>query len=113
MQSKIRLVVALLLWGVVPLAIAQSASDESAYLEALYFQLHRDPELSFKEERTAARIADELSALGFEVMRHFGGTGVVAVLPNGEGRRYSCVPTWTRCRSKNAPAYPMPVLRLG
>ncbi len=85
MQSKIRLVVALLLWGVVPLAIAQSASDESAYLEALYFQLHRDPELSFKEERTAARIADELSALGFEVMRHFGGTGVVAVLPNGEG----------------------------
>ncbi len=54
-------------------------------LEALYLYLHRNPELSFKEERTAARLADELSALGFEVTEHFGGTGVVAVLANGAG----------------------------
>ena len=36
-------------------------------LEALYKHLHSHPELSFQEEKTAARIAAELKEAGFEV----------------------------------------------
>ncbi|MDO9488313.1 MAG: M20/M25/M40 family metallo-hydrolase, partial [Sphingomonadaceae bacterium] len=54
-------------------------------LVALYEDLHAHPELSFQEVRTAARLADEARALGFEVTTRVGGTGVVAVLRNGPG----------------------------
>ncbi len=55
-------------------------------LDALYLDLHRNPELSMKEEKTAARLATELKALGYEVTTGVGGTGVVGVLRNGAGR---------------------------
>ncbi|SON54591.1 putative hydrolase YxeP [Hartmannibacter diazotrophicus] len=48
---------------------------------------HRHPELGFKEHRTAARVADELRALGLEVTTGVGGTGVVGVLRNGSSDR--------------------------
>jgi len=64
---------------------AEPADDEFEKLEALYLHLHRNPELSFKETQSAARMADELEQLGFQVTRNFGGTGVVAVLENGPG----------------------------
>lgn len=64
---------------------AELSDDDYAKLEALYLDLHRNPELSFRETRTAARMADELAALGFTVTRDFGGTGVVARLDNGSG----------------------------
>lgn len=51
----------------------------------LYKDLHAHPELSLKEERSAARMAKELTALGFEVTEKVGGTGVVGVLKNGKG----------------------------
>ena len=51
----------------------------------LYEHLHANPELSRKEERTSARIAQELSRLGFAVTEHVGGYGVVGVLHNGPG----------------------------
>lgn len=54
-------------------------------LESLYEHLHTHPELSFAEEKTAARLADELRKIGFEVTENFGGYGVVAVLKNGNG----------------------------
>src|SRR4051812_34760198 len=54
-------------------------------LDALYLDLHKNPELSMKEERTAARLASELKALGYEVTTGVGGTGVVGVLKNGAG----------------------------
>jgi amidohydrolase len=54
-------------------------------LDALYLDLHRSPELSMKEERTAARMAAELKQLGYEVTTGVGGTGVVGVLRNGKG----------------------------
>jgi len=54
-------------------------------LEKLYKVLHANPELSFEEERTAARMAHELKALGFEVTTGVGGHGVVGVLKNGKG----------------------------
>ncbi|MCB0336618.1 MAG: amidohydrolase [Bdellovibrionales bacterium] len=54
-------------------------------LEELYLHLHKNPELSFQEIQTAARVATELRALDFEVTEGVGGTGVVAVLSNGAG----------------------------
>jgi amidohydrolase len=54
-------------------------------LDALYLDLHRNPELSMKEDKTAARLASELKALGYEVTTGVGGTGVVGVLKNGAG----------------------------
>jgi amidohydrolase len=54
-------------------------------LDALYLDLHKNPELSTKEQRTSARLADELRKLGYEVTAGVGGTGVVGVLRNGKG----------------------------
>lgn len=51
---------------------------------ALYRDLHLQPELSMQEHNTAQRIEEELGTLGVEVQR-IGGTGVVAVLRNGNG----------------------------
>ncbi len=46
--------------------------------------LHRHPELSGEEARTAQRIADELSQLGIACRTGVGGHGVVAELPGRE-----------------------------
>jgi hippurate hydrolase len=54
-------------------------------LVALYKDLHRHPELSFQEVRSAAILAAEARAAGFTVTEKVGGTGVVAVMVNGEG----------------------------
>ncbi len=54
-------------------------------LEALYLDLHRHPELSFQETRTAGIAAGHLRGLGLEVEEGVGITGVVGVLRNGEG----------------------------
>ncbi|HXX31103.1 MAG TPA: amidohydrolase [Myxococcaceae bacterium] len=54
-------------------------------LESLYMDLHRNPELSLHEERTAATLAAKMRAIGFVVTEHVGGTGIVAVLKNGAG----------------------------
>lgn len=54
-------------------------------LDALYIDLHRNPELSLHEEKTAAKLAVRLRALGFEVTEHVGGNGIVGVLRNGQG----------------------------
>ena len=58
---------------------------EKQNLQALYEHLHASPELSFHEEKTSARLAEEMRALGFEVTEKVGGWGVVAVLKNGSG----------------------------
>ncbi len=59
--------------------------DYDVHLEQLFVHFHENPELSFLETNTAARIADELRATGLEVTEHVGGTGVVGILHNGEG----------------------------
>ena len=51
----------------------------------LYLDLHRSPELSGAEERTAALLADRLARLGYNVLRGVGGHGVVGVLRTGPG----------------------------
>jgi len=58
--------------------------DESI---ALRRDLHRHPELSFKEHRTAAIVAERLAAWGYEVTTGIGGTGVVGTLRRGSGER--------------------------
>lgn len=55
------------------------------HLESLYKHLHTHPELSLQEEQTAARLARELRAVGFEVTEKVGGHGIVGVLRNGAG----------------------------
>ena len=60
-------------------------ADYDANLGALFDHFHRNPELSGREVLTSARMASELRALGYEVTTGVGGTGVVAVLRNGEG----------------------------
>jgi hippurate hydrolase len=54
-------------------------------LREVYEDLHAHPELSFAEHRTAGVAADRLDALGYEVTTGVGGTGVVAVLGDGDG----------------------------
>ena len=52
---------------------------------ALYLDLHQNPGLSSHETRTAAKLASQLRALGYDVTEHVGGTGTVAILKNGSG----------------------------
>ncbi|HEV7383669.1 MAG TPA: M20/M25/M40 family metallo-hydrolase, partial [Phenylobacterium sp.] len=56
-----------------------------AHLDALYKDIHQHPELGMQETQTAAKLAKEMRALGFEVTEHFGGTGIVAIYKNGPG----------------------------
>ncbi len=60
------------------------AEDMSGLME-LYRDLHANPELSFQEVETAAKLAARARALGFEVTENVGKTGVVAVMRNGGG----------------------------
>ncbi len=59
--------------------------QEYSNLFELYKHLHTHPELSFQEEKTSARVAEELRAAGYEVTTAVGKHGVVAVLRNGSG----------------------------
>lgn len=59
---------------------------EKPSLIQLYEHLHAHPELSFHEEKTSARMAQEIRALGCEVTEKVGGFGVVGVLKNGPGK---------------------------
>ena len=61
------------------------AQDYQANLAALWDHFHRNPELSGLEVQTAARMAQELETLGYEVTTGVGGYGVVAILRNGDG----------------------------
>lgn len=54
-------------------------------LDSLYIDLHKNPELSLHEEKTAAKMARRLRNLGFEVTERVGGYGVVGVMKNGAG----------------------------
>jgi amidohydrolase len=66
-------------------AVDAKLDAEVADLLALYKHLHANPELSLQEMKSAARMAEELRKLGFDVTEKVGGTGVVGVLKNGAG----------------------------
>ncbi len=59
--------------------------DYDEYLWPLFDHFHRNPELSTVEFKTARRMAEELRKAGYEVTEQVGGTGVVAILENGDG----------------------------
>ena len=46
-------------------------------LVACYVDLHRHPELSWREVRTAGIVAERLAGSGYDVTTGVGGTGVV------------------------------------
>ncbi len=60
------------------------ADAEIDALVALRRDLHRHPELSWREERTASRLEEALRALGLADVRRVAGTGVVARVPGRE-----------------------------
>lgn len=72
-----------------PVLAVENADDWSKQhvdeLLTVYRDFHANPELSFREERTAAKLAAELKLLGIEVTTGVGQTGVVGILKNGEG----------------------------
>ncbi|MCF6329383.1 MAG: amidohydrolase [Henriciella sp.] len=88
-----------------PVEMTADMPTAGTNLHDLYLYLHSNPELSFKEIKTSAILANELTSLGFEVttglgdawtraksMRDYGtvvdgvgGYGVVGVLRNGDG----------------------------
>ncbi|QDT37953.1 amidohydrolase [Stratiformator vulcanicus] len=71
---------------VLPAGPVEEWADENLTdVVKLYVELHKSPELSFHEEQTAARLADEWRSLGFEVTTGIGGHGVVALMKNGSG----------------------------
>ena len=72
----------------VPQAVRQRVAAQAAALTPRIVEtrrdIHRHPELGFRETRTAKLIADRLRALGFdEVREQVGVTGVVGILKGG------------------------------
>jgi hippurate hydrolase len=66
-------------------AIEKSFEADYPKLDALYKDLHAYPELAFQEVKTAAKLAAEMRAIGFEVTEKVGKTGLVAIYKNGDG----------------------------
>jgi len=60
-------------------------NDYTSHLESLFRHFHANPELSLQEHETAKRLATELQAAGFDVTQNVGGTGIVAMMKNGNG----------------------------
>src|SRR4051812_18785325 len=67
------------------LSVLSGLGESRSWREELYREVHRHPELSHQESRTARLVAGRLRDAGFEVHEGVGGTGVVGVLRNGDG----------------------------
>ena len=65
--------------------VRDAVTADMPSLMTLYRDFHANPELSFEEVKSAAKIAAELRRLGFTVTTGVGKTGVVGVLKNGDG----------------------------
>ena len=65
--------------------VKQEAQKQTAYALELCKHLHENPELSFHEFETSARMAKELTDIGFEVSEKFAGNSVVGIYKNGDG----------------------------
>src|SRR5215467_5732056 len=66
-------------------SIEASFESEFPKLDALYKDIHAHPEIAFQEEKTAAKLAAEMRATGFDVTEKVGKTGLVAIYKNGDG----------------------------
>ena len=65
--------------------LMESARSLAPELVGFRRDLHRHPELSFQEHRTAGLVAERLEELGLDARRGVAKTGVVADIVNGEG----------------------------
>src|SRR3989442_7571722 len=73
------------------MTVEKTAVSELPSLLAIYKDIHSHPELSTREEKTAALVAKELRAVGCEVTENFGKYdnpnpkcyGVVGIMKNG------------------------------
>ena len=65
--------------------LLQRATAFEPELIALRRHFHQHPELAFQELKTSEECARRVEALGYQVRRNVGKTGVVAELENGEG----------------------------
>ena len=65
--------------------LREAVSSDLPGLMALYRDLHANPELSMQETATAGKLAGRMRKLGFAVTEGVGGTGIVAVMRNGDG----------------------------
>ncbi|SHG96426.1 amidohydrolase [Ferrimonas marina] len=66
-------------------SLTESVQADTERLTGIFEHIHAHPEVGFAEVETAALVARELRAQGFEVHEGIGRTGVAAVLRNGEG----------------------------
>lgn len=85
MRTLLTTTAAILALGSTAHAQQSTVKPDMDALTTLYEHFHANPELSFKEEKTAKRLAKEMRALGFKVTEGVGRTGVVGVMANGEG----------------------------
>lgn len=93
MMNSIRLIcLTLSLWFATSMQVGAQedlreaiATDYEQNLESLFIHFHENPELSHREFETSKRLAAEIRALGYDVTEGVGGTGVVAVMRNGDG----------------------------
>jgi len=67
--------------------IAAAVEAHREAMVALRRDLHRHPELAYRERRTGDLVAQALSSWGYEVHRGLGRTGVVGTLALGDGPR--------------------------
>ena len=65
--------------------ISKARGDINSFRD-IYTDLHLNPELSLMEVQTAAKMAEQLKKLGFEVTTGIGGNGVVGIFRNGPGK---------------------------
>lgn len=65
--------------------VSELAEAQGDRLEATFKHLHANPELGFHETETAKLVSKRLKKLGYQVHSGIGGTGVAAVLKNGDG----------------------------
>jgi hippurate hydrolase len=67
--------------------IVQTLESERGQMEEWFEHLHRNPELSMREDNTARFLADTVRAWGYEVETGIGKHGIVASLKVGDGDR--------------------------
>lgn len=68
-------------------ALLQVVQRHAEEFVSIRRDIHRHPELSFKEQRTSDLVAERLQSWGYQVERGFGGTGLVGQLRRGNGTR--------------------------
>jgi amidohydrolase len=71
--------------------VKQEAAKVVPAITGIRHQIHQNPELSNREEKTAALVADYLRTLGLEVKTGVAKTGVVALLKGGRPGRVVAV----------------------